>query len=180
MNKRIEIQLAGTGGQGIILIGILLADAALRDGKEVVQSQSYGPEARGGASRAEVVISDGEIDYPKVLSPDILLCMSQEACDRYGECMRKGGLLIVDSDDVKRTPTTQAVRVPIARLAQGATGREITANMVALGLLVGLTNVVTHESVEAAVRVGAPRGTAELNLKALEAGFKAASEVMSG
>ncbi|MEA3375983.1 MAG: 2-oxoacid:acceptor oxidoreductase family protein, partial [Chloroflexota bacterium] len=83
MARRYEVRLAGTGGQGTILAGIILAEAAIREGKNVVQTQSYGPEARGGASRSEIVISEGEIDHPKVLEPNVTLCMSQEACDRY-------------------------------------------------------------------------------------------------
>jgi 2-oxoglutarate ferredoxin oxidoreductase subunit gamma len=113
MNRRFEVRLAGTGGQGAILAGIILAEAAILDGKNVVQTQSYGPEARGGASRSEIVISDHEIDYPKVLEPDITLCMSQEGCDRYGNQTREGGLLILDADHVDRASTTQAVRVPV-------------------------------------------------------------------
>jgi 2-oxoglutarate ferredoxin oxidoreductase subunit gamma len=166
--------LAGTGGQGAILAGILLAEAAIRDGKNVTQTQSYGPEARGGASRSEVVISDGEIDYPKVIQADITLCMSQEACDRYGCRMRREGLLILDSDHVTRAPTTRAVRVPMTTLAQDVTGREIVANVVGLGVLAGLTGVVSREALEAAVRDRAPRGTTDLNLKALAEGFEAA------
>jgi len=177
MAKRVEVRLSGTGGQGIILAGILLADAAVRDGKNVVQSQSYGAQARGGASRAEVVISDEEIRYPKVLHPDILLCMSQEACDRYAGQMKEHGLLILDDDHVSRAPTVQAVRVGITNLARERTGREITANIVALGLLVGLTEVVSREALEAAVRNRVPRGTEEVNLKALAAGFEVAEQV---
>ena len=90
MGKCYEVRLAGTGGQGAILAGILLAEAAIRDGKNVAQTQSYGPEARGGASRSEVIISDDEIHYPKVIQAHITLCMSQEACDRYGSQMKKG------------------------------------------------------------------------------------------
>lgn len=175
--ERIEIRLAGTGGQGVILAGILLADAALRDGKRVVQTQSYGPEARGGASRAEVVISDEEIHYPKVLSADVLVCLSQEACDRYADELKKGGCLILDTTQVGRAPTTHAVRVPITEIARETTGREITANMVALGLLAGLTEVVSRRSLEEAVQERAPRGTAEINLKALAAGYRAARRV---
>ncbi|MFL7791064.1 MAG: 2-oxoacid:acceptor oxidoreductase family protein, partial [Anaerolineae bacterium] len=93
MSKRHEIRLAGTGGQGIILAGVLLAEAAVRDGMNVVQTQSYGPEARGGASRSEVIISDEEIDYPKVIEADMMLCLSQEACDRYSGRLRKNGML---------------------------------------------------------------------------------------
>ncbi len=174
MNERYEVRLAGTGGQGAILAGILLAEAAIRDGKNVVQSQSYGPEARGGASRSEVVISDDEILYPKVLQPNVTLCMSQEACDKYGGQMDKDGLLILDTCHVSRAPTTQAARMPMTTTAQEVAGRKIVANVVGLGLLVGLTKIVSRESLEAAVKERAPRGTEEINLKALAAGFEAA------
>jgi len=174
MTERYEVRLAGTGGQGAILAGILLAEAAIRDGKNVVQSQSYGPEARGGASRSEVVISDDEILYPKVLQPNITLCMSQEACDKYGGQMGKDGLLILDSGHVSRAPTTKAVRVPMTTIAREDIGRAIVANVVGLGVLVGLTGIVSRESLEAAVKERAPHGTEEINLKALAAGFEAA------
>ena len=180
MARRYEVRLAGTGGQGTILAGILLADAAIRDGKNVVQTQSYGPEARGGASRSEVVISSGEIHYPKVIEADITLCMSQEACDRYGQQVREGGLLILDTDHVTRAPTTRAVRVPMTTLAREAAGREIVANVVGLGVLVGLTGIVSREAMEAAIRERVPRGTEGINLKALAAGFEAAERVREG
>jgi 2-oxoglutarate ferredoxin oxidoreductase subunit gamma len=177
MTRRYEVRFGGTGGQGAILAGILLAEAAIRDGKNVAQTQSYGPEARGGASRSEVVISDGEIDYPEVIQADITLCMSQEACDRYGGQVRKGGLLILDADHVTHATTTRAVRVPMTRLAREVTGREIVANVVGLGVLAGLTGIVSREALEAAIRDRAPRGTADVNLKALAAGFEAAARV---
>lgn len=172
--ERTEIRIAGTGGQGVILAGILLAEAAVRDGKKVVQTQSYGPEARGGASRSEVIISDQEIDYPEVLEADILLCISQEACDRYAGKLKKGGLLILDTVHVHRAPLIRAVRVPITELARQATGREITANIVALGLLAGLTGVVSQGALESAVRARVPRGTAAINLQALAVGWEQA------
>jgi 2-oxoglutarate ferredoxin oxidoreductase subunit gamma len=174
--RRYEVRLAGTGGQGAILAGVILADAAIRDGKNAVQTQSYGPEARGGASRSEVVVSAGEVDYPKVLKPDITLCMSQEACDRYSGQMRQDGLLILDTDHVSRAPTTRGVRIPLTSLAREVTERAITANVVALGLLAGLTDIVSRESLEDAVKARAPEGTEELNLKALAAGYEAAEE----
>jgi 2-oxoglutarate ferredoxin oxidoreductase subunit gamma len=177
MTKRCEVRLAGTGGQGAILAGILLAEAAIRDGKNITQTQSYGPEARGGASRSEVVISDEDIHYPKVIQADITLCMSQEACDRYGGQTRKDGLLILDTDHVTRAPTTRAVRVPMTTLAQDVAGREIVANVVGLGVLAGLTGIVSREALEAAVRDRAPQGTAEINMKALAAGFEAAERL---
>jgi len=177
MARQCEVRLGGTGGQGAILAGILLAEAAVRDGKNAAQTQSYGSEARGGARQSEVVISDGKIHYPKVLQADITLCMSQEACDRYGRETRKDGLLILDADHVTRAPTTRAVRVPMTRLAREATGREIVANVVGLGALAGLTGIVSREALEAAVRERAPRGTADINLKALAADFEAAARV---
>ncbi len=179
MAKQYEIRLAGTGGQGAILAGILLADAAIRDGKQVTQTQSYGPEARGGASRSEVVISNTEIYYPKVIQAHITLCMSQEACDRYGSQMYPNGLLILDADNVTRAPTTRAIRVPMSTLAQEVTGRAIVANVVGLGVLVGLTGIVSREAIEAAVQDRVPKGTEKINLKALAAGFDAAERAQT-
>ena len=173
MGTRYEIRLAGEGGQGLILAGVILAEAAaVGDGKNVAQTQSYGPEARGGASTSEVVISDGEIDYPKVVEADLLLAMSQEACDRHCHELKKNGVLIVDSILVDRVPTERVYCVPITKIAEESTGRRVTANVVALGLIVGLTNVVTQGAIEAALAARVPRGTQELNLKALHAGLQ--------
>lgn len=177
MAERHEIRLAGTGGQGIILAGILLAEAAVRDGLNAVQTQSYGPEARGGASRSEVIISDEDIDYPKVIEADIMLCWSQEACDRYSGRLRRHGLLIVDEDLVHRTPTTRAARVRMTKLAEQEAGERLAANVVGLGVLAGLTEVVSRESLEEAIRARTPKGTAEMNLKALATGYKTAEQI---
>ncbi len=178
MSERIEIRLAGEGGQGLILAGLILAEAAVMyDHKYACQTQSYGPEARGGASKSEVVIDNEEIDYPKVIAADVLLAMSQQACDKYFHDLKRDGLLIVDSVNVQRVPTSRAYSVPITRLAEEATGRSITANVVGLGLLVGLSAVVSREAIEKAVTDRAPRGTAEINMKALAAGFDAAAKL---
>jgi len=178
MSERYEVRLAGTGGQGMILAGIILAEAAILDGKNVTQTQNYGPEARGGASRSEVVISDGEIDYPEVTQADVLLCMSQEACDCYFHDLKQHGLLIVDAVHVERTPTSHAVEVPLTQWAEEATGRQITASVVALGFLAGLTGLVSRQAMEAAVKARAPKGTAEINLKALAMGFEQAERFL--
>ena len=173
MNRRYEIRLAGEGGQGLILAAVILAEAAaVGDGQNVAQTQSYGPEARGGASTSEVVISDGEIDYPRVVEADLLLAMTQEACDRYCHELKKNGVLIVDSILVDRVPTGRVYRVPITKIAEESTGRRVTANVVALGLIVGLTSVVAREAIESALAARVPRGTQELNLKALHAGLE--------
>jgi 2-oxoglutarate ferredoxin oxidoreductase subunit gamma len=162
----------------MILAGIILAEAAaIYDNKNAIQTQSYGPEARGGASKSEVIIGRGEIDYPKVIDADVMVAMSQEACDTYSTTLKKDGLLIVDEEKVGRVPTTRAIKVPVTRLAIEATGKVIAANVVALGVLVGLTQVVTREALEKAVTARAPKGTEEMNRAALEAGFSAADEL---
>ena len=177
MYNRYEIRLAGTGGQGLILAGIILAEAAaIYYNKNAVQSQSYGPEARGGTSKTEVIIAEGEIDYPKVTSADLLLAMSQEACDKYFYELKKDGLLIVDATYVHRLPTTKAVSLPITQLALEATGKRIAASVTALGVIAGLTGVVSPQALAAAVAARAPKGTQEVNRQALEAGFRAAEE----
>jgi 2-oxoglutarate ferredoxin oxidoreductase subunit gamma len=176
--NRTEIRLAGEGGQGMILAGIILAEAAaIFDNKNATQTQSYGPEARGGASKAEVVISEGEIDHPEVIMADVLVAMSQEACDKYAGNLKKDGLLIVDQERVGRVPSNRAIKVPITRLAQESSGKSITASVVALGVLVGLTDVVSRNAITQAVANRAPKGTEEMNQAALSAGFAAADLV---
>jgi len=180
MDERTEIRLAGEGGQGMILAGIILAEAAaIYDGKQATQTQSYGPEARGGASRSEVVISDGEIDHPEVLAPNIVVALSQEAYKKFAKTVRADGILIVDEERVQCDPDLKAVKIPIMRLAREATGKAITANTVALGVLVGMTGVVSRQAIEKAVTARTPKGTEEMNRKALQAGFTAAEQVMT-
>lgn len=178
MDKRTEIRLAGEGGQGMILAGIILAEAAaIYDGKQATQTQSYGPEARGGASRSEVVISDGEIDHPEVLSADVVVALSQEAYKKFAKTVKAGGLLIVDEDRVETSADFSGIKIPVARIAFDTTGKAITANTVALGVLVGLTNLVSRDAIEKAITARAPKGTEEMNRKALQAGFAAAEQV---
>lgn len=178
-NHRFEIRLAGSGGQGLMLAGIILAEAAIYDGKNTVYTQSYGPEARGGASRSEVIIADGDIDYPKVTQADLLLCMSQESCDKYFYGLKSDSLLILDAAHISQSPTSRACLVDITGLATEVTGRAITANVVALGLIVGLTGIVSRQAIEAAVAARVPQGTEELNLKALAAGLEEAKRLKS-
>lgn len=175
--QRYEIRLSGSGGQGIVTAGIILAEAAgIHDGKFVCQTQSYGPEARGGASKAEVVISDEEIDYPKAVKPDLLLAMNQKSCDTYFFDLKPAGLLVVDATLVKQVPTTRAVSLPFTQIARDALGREYVANIVALGALAALTGVVSLQSLELAILERVPPGTEDLNRQALEAGVEAANK----
>lgn len=174
MARQIEIRLSGFGGQGLITAGIILADAAVKEGKQAVQTQSYGPEARGGASKAEVIISDNIIDYPKVKEPDVLLAMSQEACNKYLPSLREHGILIIDSYYVKNVPpaNVRVYALPITELAREKLGKVIVANIVALGTTVELTGVVGRQVLEEAVLSRVPRGTEELNRQALALGFE--------
>lgn len=173
--ERYEIRLSGSGGQGLIFAGIILAEAAgIHDGKFVCQTQSYGPEARGGASKAELIVSDVEIDYPKAIKPDLLLAMNQKSCDSYFFDLKPGGMLIIDSTFVKQLPTTRAIAIPFTQLAREKLGKEIGANIIALGALATLSGVVSLTSLEAAVRNRIPRGTEEFNQKALDIGIEAA------
>lgn len=179
MAQRYEVRLSGSGGQGLIVAGIILAEAVgIYDGKYVCQTQSYGPEARGGASKAEVVISDEEIDYPKAIKPDLLLAMNQKACDSYFFDLKPNGILIVDSTFVKQLPTTRAISIPFTQIARTELQKEMAANIVALGALAKLTEIVSLKSLETAVLKRVPPGTQELNKKALEAGIEAAKRYM--
>lgn len=175
---QLEIRLSGFGGQGLITAGIILADAAIKEGRQAVQTQSYGPEARGGASKSEVIISDTTVDYPKVKEPSVLLAMSQEACDKYIDSLRDDGILIVDSYYVKKVPETRArvYSLPITELARDKLGKVIVANIVALGVTVAITGAVSREALEKAVLSRVPKGTEELNREALALGFQLGQE----
>ena len=175
---RYEIRLSGSGGQGIITAAVILAEAAaIYEDKFVCQTQSYGPEARGGKSKAEVVISDCEIDYPKVIKLDMLLAMNQTACDSYFYNFKPNGLLLVDSTLVKQIPTSRVVSLPFTRLAREAAGKEFVANVVALGAIAHFCPVITQKNMEHALLARVPKGTKGMNRKAFKAGVKAAQEI---
>lgn len=175
MGSRYEIRLSGSGGQGLILMGIILAEAVgIYDGRYVAQTQSYGPEARGGSSKAEVVVSDQEIDYPKAMKLDLLLAMNQKSCDEFYSDLKPDGLLIVDSTFVTQIPTPKAFQVPFTRIAREKFKREVVANIVALGALSQFTPIVSSKAIESAVLARVPRGTEKLNRDALKAGMSAA------
>jgi len=177
---RYEIRLSGEGGQGLVLAGKILAEAAaIYDERNATQSQSYGPEARGGASKSEVIIADGEIDYPKAEKLDLQLVLTQEALDKYWKDLRPGGWLVVDADAVTRLPEGdfRVVRVPFVRLAREKLAKPVVANIIALGLIVRLTRVVSEDAAEQAILARVPRGTEELNRQAYHLGLEVANEV---
>jgi 2-oxoglutarate ferredoxin oxidoreductase subunit gamma len=174
MSYRYEVRLSGEGGQGIVLAGVILAEAAaIYDGKNATQTQVYGPESRGGASKAEVIISDEEIDYPKAMSVDLLLALTQAAADKYGREVRPSGIVILDSSKIVTPPRGSfAVHpLPIIETAKDAVGKAMVANIVSLGAIVGLSKAVSRESIERAILARVPKGTEDLNRRALEAGF---------
>lgn len=170
----LKFRLSGSGGQGMILAGIILAEAVILDGKEAVQSQSYGPEARGGASKAEVIIADRTIRYPKVIGPDFLLAMTQEALNKYCRDLSPSGIIIADATFVREVPAGLTVySVPITRLAKENLGRDLFANIVSLGVINKLAGAVSRESLEQAVLDRVPKGTEDANRKALALGYAA-------
>ena len=170
--ERYEISLSGSGGQGLIFAGTILAEAVgIHDGKNVTQTQSYGPDARGGASRSDIVVSPGVIYYPKTLKLDLLLALTQEACDTYYLKLREDGILVIDSGLVDQPPARDYKAFPFTQVAKEKLGTAIFANIIALGTLAALTRVVSRSALIEAVKNRAPKGTLEANLKALELGF---------
>ncbi len=177
MSFRYEIRLSGSGGQGLILMGIILAEAVgIYDGRYVAQTQSYGPEARGGSSKSEVIVSDEEIDYPKAMKLDLLLAMNQRSCDDFYQDLKPEGLLIVDSTFVTQIPTSKAFQIPFTRIAREKFKKEVVANIIALGALTQLTPIVSPKAMESAVLARVPKGTEKLNQDALKAGIAAAKQ----
>lgn len=177
-HDRFEIRLSGSGGQGMILGSVILAEAIGVDySKNVVQTQSYGPEARGGASKADVVVSTNEIYYPKAMQLDMLLCMTQESMDKYYADLHKDGVLIVDSGLVKNIPTENYYGLPFTKIAREEAGHIMVANVVALGAIAAFTGIVSKEDLINAVLKRAPRGTEEKNRTAVEIGYAEAMKV---
>ncbi len=175
MGFRYELRLSGAGGQGLLLAGKILAEAAaIYDGKVATQSQSYGPEARGRASKSDVVISDAEIDYPVATNLDLLLALTQESVDAYIGDVKSDGIVLVDSVLVTQVPdgTYRVLSVPMVETSRDLAGRIISASLVAVGVIVGLVGVVSVSSVECAIRARVPRGTEGSNLEAFRAGLE--------
>jgi 2-oxoglutarate ferredoxin oxidoreductase subunit gamma len=178
MGKRYEVRFSGTGGQGVVLAGIILAEAAGScKGQFVVQTVSYGPQVRGGMSSAEVVISDQEIDYPKPMRLDLLVPFTQEACDQGAGLMKPDGVILLDPDLVVQTPEGWVASIPMTRLAKEVTGRAQMANIVALGAIACLAPFLEPADMEAAVRERAPRGLEDRFVEALGVGQQAAEEI---
>lgn len=166
---RKEIRIAGFGGQGIVLAGRILGEAAINSGHKAVQTQSYGPESRGGAARSEVVISDGEIDYPRVVDADILIALSQPGYDKYHDDVKKNTTIIVDADLVEGA-IKRAKLVPFTKTADSL-GKKIVANIVMLGYLTAILDMIPKKKMKDTIMGSIPKGTEKINMKAFEKGY---------
>ena len=170
---RREIRLSGSGGQGLILAGIILADGAILSDLNSVQTQSYGPEARGGASKSEVIISDKDINFPKVREADILLCLTQKSFDEYSNTIKDNGIIVIDSSvnesDIEYK-TVKLLKLPIIETAKVELEKEMVANIVALGVMNEIIDSVDSDMLKKAILARVPKGTEELNEKAFELG----------
>lgn len=176
MSGQVQVRFSGAGGQGLITAGVILAEAAMLEGKNVVQTQTYGPEARLGSSKSEVIISSGRIAYPEVTVPDVLLCMSQEAARKYLAKVRSDTIVIVDEGLVPADIPTpgKVVRLPITETAVKAGGK-VVANTVALAAMNALVPMVSSASLFAAIVARVPAKFRELNQRAGEAGERLAN-----
>ncbi len=174
MKSKLELRLTGAGGQGVILGSIILAEATLMAGKNVVQSQSYGPEARGGLCKAEVIVDSEPIDYSKVEHPDFLLALTQESLNKYAPQISAKGIIM--ADDSLRIPESlhagRVVRVPILKTAREVVGKAVTSNIVAVGAINEVLGLASEEALEKAVLLHVPKQTAQLNCRALHEGVE--------
>ncbi|NJE31060.1 2-oxoacid:ferredoxin oxidoreductase subunit gamma [Thermococcus sp. 18S1] len=183
---RKEILFSGFGGQGVILASVILGRAAaVYENLYAVQTQAYGPESRGGASKAEVVISDELIDYPKTLKPDCAVFFSQEAYNKYLRTVREGAKIIVEKDlvphrDFEFEKKLEVLPLPLTEIAEETTGLSLTMNILTLGILTAWTEIVSREAIEKAVLDAVPKGTEEINLRALHKGFELGEKAKAG
>jgi len=174
--SRIEVLIVGIGGMGIVLAGrILSRAAAIYEGKEVVQTQSYGAEARGTAARSEIIISDKKINYPRVRRCDILVAMSQEGLEKYLSLLKEDGVLVYEKYLVKKIPTSKRFKVlgvPAIEIAEKRVGNRLAANVVIISAMSCFTDLISKNSLKKAIVDIVPKAMREVNLKAVEEGIK--------
>lgn len=168
MKKKTEVRIVGLGGQGVVIAGQILGRAAVYDGKNAVQTQSYGAEARGSAAKSEVIISDRKIGFPMVRKCDILIAMSQETVDKNIKDLKEDGTLLVDSSTVKDVPETSArvFKIPASEMSEKTFGEKLYANMIMLGALVKTTSIVSGNALENAIRDTVTKKSVSINIEA--------------
>ena len=170
--ERMELRLAGSGGQGVILASIILAEAAVNAGKFACQTQSYGPEARGGSCKAEAIVSDTKISYPEVSDPVFVMALTQDAANKYVMNLREDAIVLLDAGVVppEGAHKYKLYQLPILETAEHKIGKLMTANIVAVGAINRILGICDFDTLAETVRNRVTRGTEELNLKALSAG----------
>jgi len=177
-----EIKIAGFGGQGVVLAGSIVGRAAtIYDGKCATMTRSFGPEARGGACGSQVIISDVKIGYPYVINPDVLVIMSEEAYEKYASELKPNGILVIENDLVhhNKDAKVKAYGIPATRFAEEL-GRKIVLNIVILGFLTAVTNMINPDAMRKAIRDSVPKGTEDLNILAFNKGYSyGSSEIES-
>lgn len=172
--NRVRLVFSGSGGQGVITAAIILAEAAvIHEGKNATQSQSYGAAARGGATRSDIIISDGEINFPEVTQPNILICLTQEAYATYSPIIRPGGTLLSDSRYVMTTRKVDAkqIELPMYDAVMEKIGKPVVFNICVLGALLGIHEVIKPESVMSAIAGRVPKDFIDLNYRAFDIGL---------
>jgi len=176
-----EIRIGGFGGQGVILSGFIIGKAsAIFDNRFATMIQSFGPEARGGACNAQVIISDTPVLYPYITIPDILVIMSQEAYNKFGSNVKRGGTILFESDLVKVDDIDKSLKVysiPATHLAEEL-GRKIVLNIVMVGFFTAVTNIVSYDSIKKSILDSVPKGTETININAFEKGFQYGKEIL--
>jgi 2-oxoglutarate ferredoxin oxidoreductase subunit gamma len=173
--SRMEITIAGVGGQGSILAGVILGTAAVNyDGKYAVQTQAYSSQQRGGYAACWVIVSDEPVIYPRVTRPDVLVAQAQDSIDRFGHTLKEEGLLITDKDLVGEVPSSvsRVLEVPATTLARRKFGTPLVANMILLGVLCGATDVVSASALEKAIEDSSRGRGAKRNLEAFYLGLE--------
>jgi 2-oxoglutarate ferredoxin oxidoreductase subunit gamma len=177
--ERFRIVMSGSGGQGVITAAVILSEAAvLYEDLTAVQSQAYGPEARGGAARADVIISDSEIHFPKVIQPNVLVCLTQMAYNKFVPIIRPGGLLITDNRyvTIERKIDAKQIELPLYQRVMDEIGKPIVLNICMLGALIRLIDIVRPESIVKVLEKRVPQNFIEMNQKALDLGYKLAEK----
>jgi 2-oxoglutarate ferredoxin oxidoreductase subunit gamma len=181
--SRIEMKIGGFGGQGVILSGYIIGRAAaIYDNKHATMIQAFGPEARGSACSAQVIVSQEVIAYPYITTPEIMIVMSQEAYTKFTPELASGGILITEEELVQPHNLRKDVKhysIPATRIAEEL-GKKLVVNIVMMGFLTAVTHVVGKEAMEQAVLASVPKGTEELNTKAFQKGYEFGVEVMAG
>lgn len=178
--ERCRLVFSGSGGQGVITAAIILAEAGvLHENLIATQAQAYGPEARGGATRSDIIISDSPIRYPKVTQPNVLVCLTQESYNKFSSIVRPGGILLTDSRFVKMQARVDArqIQLPMYKTVMAEIGKPIVFNICMLGAVIGLTDVVSPESIMKVLSTRIPKGFIEVNQKALESGLAMGTKV---